>query len=209
MILINDNIRIVTRDFNFVIETLTEVQDGFMTNPENVGSTKWVNNGYFSNLSTLLKALVRDFSLTNEEEDKVNNLYQNIDEALKSFDDITIDVDDSMQHKIVVNDKWFLVGCSMIYRMIKKEQIQQSRFTKEENVGKDKFVVNGFVPNISVGLKSILNRTLIDLIDTDANLTFAKVVEAINEFVDNSNNIYTEDCLQNYDIESEDDSCTD
>lgn len=193
MIYIDENYRILSKDLNLVIECNQEVKEHFNTNPDKVGTKRWQTIGYFTTFGASVKFLRKEEGVNEDALRKIEEIQTKIEAGLEEYK--KIQVDKSKNSKIIVNDKWYIVGTDMIYRMIKKEQIQSSRFTKEENVGKDKFISMGFVPDVVVGLKTILNETILEHLTEKNNSTLEDLMALVDTYIENVKNIYTEDVV--------------
>lgn len=178
MLLLTKDYRLVGRDLNFVLENNQPIKEHFMTNPENVGASKWQVIAYFSTLNPIESYLRNKTNIKEDELIDFYSLLENINEIIGSFESIVIP---NMPHmKVILNEDWYFIGTSMFYRIIKRESIQSHRFTKEENVGKDKFINIGATPNIHIALKRVLNEIILDFL-SDKDL---KTIEDIKTLLE-------------------------
>lgn len=210
MIIINENYRIVGKDLNFTVESNQEIKEHFMTSPEKVGTKRWQTIGYLSTFGAIINFLLKQEDIQEKDLEDIKAIAEKIDSIIECHKNI--DVNKAAHIKAIVNDRWYIVGTDMCYRIIKKEQIQSSRFTKEENVGKDKFISVGFVPNITLGLKTILNEIVLEHTSEKEETPISKLNEIIEEFIQDAENLVIEETSaenSNDDIDLETDDIVD
>lgn len=191
MLTINNNYRLVGKDLNFVLEYNHEIKDHFKVSCDKIGTNRWQTAGYFTTFSSVKSYLVKQDNIPEQEMVLFNSVVDKVNNAVKSFMDIKLHKENNV--KIIINDKWYIVGSNMFFRIVKKEQIQKHRFTKEENIGKDKFINIGSVPNISIGLKSILNEELLEILCSDNEITYADIESVVDRILLDSKSLVTED----------------
>lgn len=181
MIKITENYRLIGKDLNFTIESNYTVKENAMTNPENIGASRWQTIGYFTTF-TAIENFVKNKMNVNEEE--INNLYDLLDytnNIIESFK--SVEIPKNIHLKVIVNQDWYFIGTNMFYRIIKRESIKNHRFTKEENIGKDKFINIGATPNAYLSLKTILNTILLEYLSSDEYNTIDEIKKVIDSFV--------------------------
>jgi len=162
MLTLTKDYRIIGRDLNFVLEHKQTIKEHVMTNPENIGSSKWQVIAYFSTFSAIESYLRNKTNINEDELIDLYKLLEDINDLIQSLENIKVP---NMPHmKIVVNKDWYFKGTNMFYRVIKRESITNHRFTKEENVGKDKFINIGVCPNVHIALKRVLNEIILDFL---------------------------------------------
>lgn len=162
MLTLTKDYRIIGRDLNFVLENKQTIKEHIMTNPENIGASKWQVMAYFSTFPAIESYLRNKTNINENELNDFYNLLEEINDVIKSLDNI--EVPNIPHMKVVVNKDWYFKGSNMFYKVIKRESIKNHRFTKEENVGKDKFINIGVCPNVHIALKRILNEIILDFL---------------------------------------------
>lgn len=191
MIKINENYRIVGKDLNFTVESNQEIKEHFMTSPEKVGTKRWQTIGYLSTFGAIIKFLLKQEDVKEKDLEDLKTIAEKIDSIVEC--NKNIDINKAAHIKVIVNDRWYIVGTDMCYRIVKKEQIQSSRFTKEENVGKDKFISVGFVPNITIGLKTILNEIVLEHTSEREETHISKLDEIVERFIQDAESLVIEE----------------
>lgn len=180
MLTLTKDYRLIGRDLNFVLENNQTIKEHFMTNPENVGASKWQVIAYFSTFSSVESYLREKTDIKEDELIDFYNLLENANKIIKSLENIETP---NMPHmKVVVNKDWYFIGTNMFYRIIKRESIQSHRFTKEENIGKDKFINIGASPNVHIALKRILNEIILDFLSEKESKTIDDIKALLETF---------------------------
>lgn len=180
MLVLTKDYRLTGRDLNFVLENNQIIKEHFMTNPDNVGTSKWQTVGYFSTFTSVENYLRKKTDINEDTLSDFYNLLDNVNKAIKSFESITIP--NMLYMKVVVNKDWHFVGTNMFYRIIKRESIQSHRFTKEENIGKDKFINIGAAPNVHIALKTILNEIILSFLSKKECNTIDDIQSLLESF---------------------------
>lgn len=212
MLVLTKDYRLIGRDLNFVLENNQIIKEHFMTNPDNIGGSKWQTVGYFSTFSSVENYLKNKTDINDHELSDFYSLIESTNKMIKSFENIKTP---NKQHiKVVVNKDWHFIGTSMFYRIIKRESIQSHRFTKEENVGKDKFVNIGVAPNVHIALKTILNETILNFLSEKECKTIDDIKLLLKSFERDIENLEFIEVIPNNSedtsyIESEYDELTD
>lgn len=199
---VNENYRLTSRDINFIIEKHQIVQEGINTNPENIGMSRWCTDGYYSSFITAIDALEKKESISSEELASFISIKEKVSDAIEEFAQIEFDEDNYLN--VTINGDWSLKGKNSNFQMIHRQIIQEHRFVKKENIGKDKFVSLGFTPNVGMALKTILNMELMWLISED-NTTLNDVEALIENIVQCSKHI-TYEKISSEAIDNEDEN---
>lgn len=191
MLKIDKNYRLTGKDLNFVLEYSHEIKEHFNVSSDKIGTSRWQTAGYFSAFTSVKSYLVNKNNISEENMIAFNSIVDKFNSAIESFKDIVLHKENNV--KIIVNNKWYIVGSRMFFRIVKKEQIQKHRFTKEENIGKDKFINMGSVPNIVIALKSIMNEEILELLSSDNEIKYADIEYIIDKLVSDSKSLLIED----------------
>lgn len=208
MILINNDYKIIGKDLNIVVESKQVIKDHNLPNRENVGTSRWQTAGYFTNFTSVIDFLAKQDGISEAELEGLSRLTDKVNQAIEDFKNIKVQED--LHLKVALNKDWYMAGTSMFYRTIKREEIQVHRFTKEENVGKDKFINTGAVPNISMGLKSILNECILDFLATGDENSYEELEILIDKIISDSQNLNIEEVSQDSDeLENDFDEASD
>jgi hypothetical protein len=81
---LSNEYRIVSDEFQFVVQSMKLIQASKMTKEENIGKEKWSDIGYFPKINQALKCVSNNILLANKDLDviitKLNNLDIKIDE---------------------------------------------------------------------------------------------------------------------------------
>ena len=191
MLKIDENYRLTGKDLNFVLEYSHEIKEHFNVSSDKIGTSRWQTAGYFSTFTSVKSYLVSKDNVSEENMIAFNSIVDKFNNAMETFKDIVLHKENNV--KIIVNNKWYIVGSRMFFRIVKKEQIQKHRFTKEENIGKDKFINMGSVPNIIIALKSIMNEEILELLSSDKEIKYADIEYIIDKLVSDSKSLLIED----------------
>lgn len=203
MIKINENYTITGRDLNFIIECSNENKEISLDESEKVASKR---NKYFSTVEGVCNFLEKQDSI---EEDTLNSLRELSEKIVQVYNNFSeIELEKNRKVKIDINNSWFIVGTYACYRIIKKEYIKESRFTKEENIGKDKFITCGFAPNLHIALKIILSESVLEFLSKEDDNSIKDLKEYIDTMVSYMNKmtiVDTDDVDMDNDDEDEED----
>ena len=205
MLKIDKDCRLTGKDLNFILECKYEIKEQFNVSADKIGTSRWQADGYFTTFRAVKNYLIKENKISEENMVDFNAIIEKFDEAVKKFENITLPKEDNV--KIIVNDKWYVVGSRLFFRVVKKEQIQKHRFTKEENIGKDKFINVGFTPNISIALKTILNEEILELVSIEKEISYSDIESIINNIVLNAESLTVEDARPEDQLEIDESIC--
>lgn len=198
MIKINENYTITGRDLNFIIECSNENKEINLDDSEKTASKR---NKYFSTVEGVCSFLQGQ---DNIDENMLNSLKELSDKVVEIYNSFSeMELEKSRKVKIDINGSWFIVGTYACYRIIKKEYIKESRFTKEENIGKDKFITYGFVPNLHIALKIVLSESILEFLSKEDNNNIKDLEEYIDTMVSYINKMTVSD-TDDVDIDNDD-----
>lgn len=79
--------RIITDEFQFIVQRMSVTQPGINTKPENVGKEVWKDLGYFPKINSALKFVAKNILLVNNDLDIIVNKLNLLDikiEAIRS-----------------------------------------------------------------------------------------------------------------------------
>lgn len=201
MIKINEKYTLVGKDLNLIVEC---IQDSSLENKD-VEKNYMKRNKYFSTYEGLYSFLDKLNLEDNENITKAEYILEKLKNAYEEFKNI--DIGTISNKKIEIGDFWYLISESNFYRLVKKEFIKKSRFTKEENIGKDKFITYGFVPNVPVGLKIISNEIIIEFLSRESEDTMDELDKTIDNYLLDVQNLKISDTNNDIEyIEDEEDS---
>lgn len=184
MIKINDYYTVLGRDLNYIVECSNENRDLTVDESEKTSGKK---NKYFSSIEGVCNFLLKQDNINESALDEFKKLLDSVILIHSDFE--KIDIAKHKKVKIGINETWFIVGTYSCYRIIKKEYIKESRFTKEENIGKDKFITYGFAPNIYISLKIILSEIMLEFLSKEDNNTVEDLKEHINRTLEHIKNM--------------------
>lgn len=199
MIKINDSYTILGRDLNFIVECSNENRE---VNPDELEKNSSKRNKYFSTIEGLCSFLTSQDNIDEDNLTKLRNVSDKVLNVYNSF--LDIELEKNRKVKIDVDGTWFIIGTYACYRIIKKEYIKESRFTKEENIGKDKFITYGFSPNLYIALKIILSESLLDFLSKEDNSSIEDVECHIDKMVSSINSMVIVDTDET-DIDNDED----
>lgn len=198
MIKINNYYTILGRDLNYIIECSNENKDLGADEVEKVSSKR---NKYFSSIESVCSFVAKQDNIEESIIDEFQALKEKVTLIYQNFEGM--EVDKSRKIKIDIAGMWFIIGTDSCYRIIKKEYIKESRFTKEENIGKDKFITCGFAPNVYISLKIILGEILLEFLGKEENCTINDLEECIDKAVSDIKNMTILDADDSEIIEDE------
>ena len=188
MIKINQNYTIIGKDLNFIIECVHDTKDLEEQDKEK-NSTK--KSKYFSTFQGMVDFLCNQEDIDLEDLSGVKNICEKVNKIIDNLKHIDIDKTKSLT--FIIGENWQILGSYMFYKIVKKETIQKSRFTKEENIGKDKHVTLGFVPTLYIGLRVILNQIILDGLSNTDYTDLSDLELAVDMFVEDLNSFKIEE----------------
>ena len=185
MINLNENYSIIGKDLNIILRSKRSINDATTLSENNDElDDKFKFGGYFSTISAIYSHIKKTNLLEESEIEEFKNTVENYNEAINSFSGIDSLLCATNKLKINVTPNWSVFINGEIFTLIKTEQIKESRFTKEENVGKDKYINYGYPRNLAYSLKSILENIVLDFLSKTEENTLADLNKEISEYLD-------------------------
>lgn len=204
MINIDNKIRISSHGLDFFIEKKQKITDHFLAQKENIGTDRWNIQGYYSSLPWLCKELIEKYDLDENMISRLTQIKEKIEEAIESFIKYNIDSESQSYYKIIIDEDWSAVGKKMHFIVTQRSTIIEHRFTKQENVGKDKFTTYGHLPQVNLILKAVLNEKIINLASSSEEFDIDDIDVTVDYFIENLENLTIKELNEGEYIEEND-----